>query len=230
MKMKYITLTGIIFLFLIPVGLSLDITGCNSDSTNWLCTRGNLCVCSISGTCTNGNLLIYENDINNLLCAPQVSNNKAYIDWTYCNTTLDSVRIRADCDEGQSSERMIILSGAITTVGTTSVATTSLTTAATTTEYTGMCGNEGYCEKTENECLTGYENCPENNNECNTDERCCCPSTTTTIQSGEGGFSFLWIIPIVIVIIVIFVYFFFIRGRERERMLTFKKLYEKWIR
>ena len=225
MKMKYITLTGIIFLFLIPVGLSLDISGCKSDSTNWLCTRGSLCVCDISGTCTNGNILLYENDVSNLLCVPKITNNKAYIDWTYCNTTLDSIRIRADCDEGQSLERMIILSGT-----TTSVSTTMLTTVATTTEYTGMCGNEGYCEKIENECLTGYENCLENDDECNADEKCCCPGTTTTIPSDKGGFNFLWVIPIIIVIIVVLVYLFFIRGRERETMLTFRKLYEKWSR
>jgi hypothetical protein len=93
-----------------------------------------------------------------------------------------------------------------------------------------MCGDEGYCEKVENECLTGYENCTENNDECNADERCCCSGTTTTTPSGKGGFNFLWIIPIIIVIIVVFVYFFFIRGRERQTMLTFRKLYEKWSR
>lgn len=237
MKMKYI-LAGIIFLFLIPIGLSLDITSCKSGSTNWLCDRGHLCACEISGTCNNGNVLLYENDISNILCAPQIANNKANIDWSLCNTTLDSVRIIADCNEGQSLERMIILSGATTstitsTSGTTSAGTTAgSTTTQTTIEYTGMCGSDGYCEKTENECLTDYTECSENDNECNTGEKCCCPpsGTTTTTKGDKSGFNFLWIIPVIIVVIAVAIYFIFIRGRERQTILSFRKLYEKWSR
>jgi len=232
--MKYITLSGIILLFLIPASLALDITGCKSDSTNWLCERDDLCLCSIDGTCTDGNLLVYENELSNLLCAPRISDNKAYIDWSFCDTTLDMVKIRADCDEGQSTERMIILSGLLptTTTASTTTPTTTVVTTIGTTVYTGTCGYEGYCENIDNDCIIDFIDCPEYDDECNVDERCCCPfaEATTTVPSGEGGFNFLWIIPIIIVIIVVVVYFFFIRGRERETMLTFKRLYEKWSR
>jgi len=231
MLTKYITL-GLILL-LIPTGLALDISECKSDSTNWLCERGEMCVCTITDTCTNGNVLLYENDVSQLLCAPKITDNKAYIDWSYCNTTLDSIRLRADCDQGQSAERMIILSGVPTTVATTIATTTPTTTQTTeTTEYTGMCGDDGYCENINNECLMNYEDCSVYDDECNVDERCCCPSAgpTTTTPSDGGGFNYLYIIPVIIVIIVVVIYFFFIRGRERETMLTFKRLYEKWSR
>ncbi len=236
MKMKYI-LIGIIFLFFIPVSLALDITGCKSDSTNWLCDRSDLCICEISGTCTNGNILLYENDVSNLLCAPQISDSKAYIDWSLCDTTLDSLKIVADCNEGQSTERMIILTGVASTVSTTTsisgtTQSTAGTTIQTTIEYTGMCGSDGYCESADNDCLTDYTDCPEYENECNTGEKCCCPPSgpTTTIKGDKGGFNFLWIIPIIIVIIAVVIYFLFIRGKERQTILTFRKLYEKWSR
>jgi len=225
--MKKYSITFALFLLLLPVVYSVDISGCKSDSINWLCERGKICTCMISDTCTNGNILVYEQNINNILCSPQISDKVAKIDWSYCNTTLDSVKIRADCDEGQSNERMIIVSGVATTTATT-ITTTSTITETTISE--GICSVDGYCEITTNDCVIGYEECPSYNNECNVGEKCCCPATTTTIPGKEGGFNFLWIAVIIVVIAVVVVYFVIIKGRERKTKLAFKKLYEKWLR
>lgn len=227
-NMKKYMISFALFLFLMPIVYSADISNCKSDSINWLCERGKLCTCSIAGTCTDGNILVYAEDVSNIICSPQISDRIARIDWSYCNTTLDSVRIRADCDEGQSLEKMIIISGTATTIATTTTAT--ITTIETTISG-GTCGAEGYCDAAINECIVGYEECSSYSSECSAGEKCCCPSTATTTPGKKGGgFNFLWIVPIIIVVAVVLVYFFVIRGREKETKLTFKKLYEKWIR
>ncbi len=204
---------------------SVDVTDCKSGTLNWLCDRGKVCVCEISDSCTNGNLLIYDEYPSNPLCSPQIINNRVTINWVYCNTTKDYVKARADCDEGQSPEKMIILTGEFETT------TTIITTTSTTTTIYGVCGLDGYCEFTENECLEGYEDCPEYDVECSGDEKCCCSmETTTTTQRKLSGFSYGWLILPVLIIIGIFVYFFFIRKKKSETIKKFRRLYEKWSR
>ena len=210
--------------------LSVDITGCRSDSINWLCERGKLCICEISGSCSNGNLLVYEEVISSPLCSPQISDRSVAIDWSICDTSKDNVKIRADCDEEQSSEKMIILTGVVVT--TTISPTTSIS--PTTIVYTGSCGADGYCDFRDSECLEGYQDCPEYDGECHTDEKCCCLAegeTTSTIPGKKTGFGYGWVVGIVIIIaIVVVVYFFFIKKgrREEEIKRAFRKLYEKW--
>jgi hypothetical protein len=224
--MKKFMLSFVTLLLLLPIVYSADITSCKSGSVNWLCERGKLCTCSISGTCTNGNILVYGDYVTNVLCLPKISDKTAIIDWSYCNTTSDYVKIRVDCDEGQSSEKMIIVSGVATTATTTRTSTTVQTTIS-----EGVCGADGYCEITSNECVVGYEDCNSYNTECNTGEKCCCPSLTTTIPEEEGGFNYIWIVPVIVVVIAaVLFYFFFLKEREKKTKLAFKRLYEKWIR
>jgi len=217
----------ILFSFLLnPILVSsVDVTSCKSGTLNWLCERGRTCVCEISGTCSNGNFLVYDEYLTNPLCSPQIIDDTATIDWTYCNSTKDYVKARADCDEGQSPEKMIIIT-APTGTTTTSIMTT-------TTLY-GGCGMDGYCEYGENECLEGYEDCPEYDFECSTGEKCCCFVSvgTTTTQKKPSGFNYGWLIIPILIIIGVFVYFFFIRKerRRREYIEKFRKLYEKWTR
>ncbi len=173
--------------------------------------------------CTNGNLLVYDEYIDNPLCSPQIIDNTATIDWIYCNTIKDHVKARADCDEGQSPEKLVII---------TSPTETTIT--ATTTTVYGGCGIDGYCEFAENDCLDGHEYCPEYDDECSTDEKCCCYvfDGTTTTQKKPSGFNYGWFILPILIIIGLFVYFFFIRKgkRQKETIKKFRKLYEKWTR
>ena len=84
---------------------------CVQSGTNWECTVG--------GSCTNGNLLVYkENIINdvNVLCLPAIksegSTKKAIVDSTICqlSTVSGGIKVRADCDEGQSIDSELPIS------------------------------------------------------------------------------------------------------------------------
>jgi len=210
--------------------LSVDVISCKSGNLNWLCEKGLICVCKISGSCSNGNLLVYDNYLSNPLCSPQIINNTVNINWNYCNVEKDYVKAVVDCDEGQSSEKMIIITAA---TGTTTTSTITTTTFTTTTLY-GGCGIDGYCEYTENECLEGHEYCPEYDTACASNEKCCCYiyEGPTTTQKRPSSFNYGWLIIPILIIIGLFVYFFFIKKeRERKKYIEkFRKLYEKWTR
>ncbi len=220
------TLLIILFTFLLTPILvsSIDVTSCKSGTLNWLCERGKTCVCKISGTCSNGNFLVYDEYLINPICSPQIMDDNVMIDWIYCNTTKGYVKARADCDEGQSPEKMIIITGSVEMT----------TTSTTTTTLYGGCGIDGYCEYEENECLVGHEDCPEYDDECSDDEKCCCYvfEETTTTQKKPSGFNYGWLIIPILIIIGVFVYFFFIKKEKerREYIEKFRKLYEKWTR
>ena len=229
-KVRLIVLILLFSLLLNPVlVLSVDVTSCKSGTLNWLCDRGKNCVCKVSGSCSNGNFLVYDEYLTNPICSPQIIDSAVTIDWNYCNTTKDHVKARADCDEGQSPEKMIIITGSIGTTTTTIAGTTS-----TTTTIYGGCGIDGYCEFAENECLEGHEDCPEYDYECSTNEKCCCYvyEGTTTTQRKPSGFNYGWLILPILIIIGLFVYFFFIKKEKtrRETIKKFRKLYEKWTR
>ena len=230
---KLIMFLMFVFIFLINLtpALSIDVTSCKSNGINWLCEQGKVCTCEISGTCSNGNLLVYEDDISNPLCSPQISDGVASIKWENCNTTKDSVKTRADCNEGQSPEERIIISAAITTTTVLGTTTVPETTIPPTTTLPGMCG-DGYCEYEDYECLEGYEHCDEYDDECELNEKCCCPVaeiTTTTVPSKPSRSRYWFIGLFVILFIGGFIYFFFIKKRG-EAKIAFKKLYEKWSR
>jgi len=89
--MKYtIFLVIVAWTLLCPVlGSSVSIVDCSSDDTNWLCEPGKTCICTISGTCTNGVLFVYKDDIRHMLCCPDIVDSVAEIScpyscWTSC--------------------------------------------------------------------------------------------------------------------------------------------------
>ena len=210
--------------------LSVNITNCRSDSIDWLCEKDKLCNCRTTGDCSNGNLLIYEDNINNPVCSPQISDDTSSIDWSICKTSEDYVKIRADCDEGQSVEKMLILTG----TGVTTTTTGSSATTTTQFEYTGTCGGDGYCELSDLECMESYEDCSTYDNECQLNEKCCClvgDVVPSTDLGKKSGFNYWWIIGILVIIgLAILVYFFYIKKghREQEIKKAFRDLYEKW--
>lgn len=100
----------IIILFLgISLVSGIEIESCKSEGkNNWECGSSDICVCRISGGCTDGRLLVYETDVRNLFpCMPKIINGYADIIWDNCDNPTGEVKVRADCSEGQSSQKTI---------------------------------------------------------------------------------------------------------------------------
>jgi len=93
---------------LTSIGFSINIDKCYSEGTrDWECYNDDICICKISGSCSNGRLLVYETDIRTLLCAPKIVNGFADIVWDDCFNPTGSIKIMSDCDEGQTDERTV---------------------------------------------------------------------------------------------------------------------------
>ena len=220
MKKNIMLLVFILVFLIIPnIVLSVEIIRCKSDDTNWLCEEGEICVCKISGECTDGNLLVYEGSIENLLCLPEIDDDEAVIDWDDCENPLEWVDVRADCEEGQSEEESIYFKEIIITETTTSTTTTTITTIGTTTieEELEPCPIDWEC--CEGELYYEDEPCP-------IDMECIDHVCVPYEEVEEEGFNYGLIAGIIVVIIVVFlIYSFFIKKRGK---MSFKKLYEKW--
>lgn len=204
--------------------LSVEITRCKSDDTNWLCAEGEVCVCKISGTCTDGNLLVYEGSINNLLCAPEIDDDEAVIDWYDCGNPLEWVDVRADCEEGQSEEESIyVIEEVIIRTTTIPDDITTTTTRTITIDVTTTIEELEPCP-IDWECCEGelyYEDEP-----CPIDMECIDHVCVPFEGDEEGGLNFGLVVGIIVVIIVVFfIYFFFLKKKGR---MSFNKLYEKW--
>ena len=125
-------LVPLVILLSISVASAISIEYCRSDTENWLCNIDETCECRVLGTCTNGNLVVYESNPNNPLCLPRIlPNGIVSIDWYACPAELGILNIKADCNEGQSAEYGLILEQA--PASTTSTTTTSTTTTSSTT-------------------------------------------------------------------------------------------------
>lgn len=217
------------FLFGLTSVLSVQITSCSSGGLDGICEIGQICTCSISGKCTDGNLLLYLTSLTNPICSPQIVGSSAQINWNYCNFTEGLVYAMADCDEGQSAQKTIMVSQPEETTESTSTTTSIYTTTeATTTEGTNQCfGGNGYCEDMMADCQTGYTYCPENNNDCpGIEEKCCCSSVT------HGGiippnFNFKLVIFLVVAVVIgVALFLFFVT--QTKKGMSFDKLYKKW--
>jgi hypothetical protein len=113
-----------VFFSLSSAAFAVEITDCKSNGASFQCEVGKICTCTVSGACTNGNILVYKTVSSNLLCTPQILGSTSQISWNNCNNPTDSVKVEASCDEGQSSERTIaIISGSTTTTTTPQVQT-----------------------------------------------------------------------------------------------------------
>jgi len=209
-------LTILIALTLIvpPSTLALTIETCSSNGNDWECEEGKICTCEILGDCTGGNLLVYKESIDNLLCAPPIVGGIVEIDWDYCENPEGTVKIIADCNEGQSEEELI----SIISVGTTT--TTTLPEETTTVEIIKRecpyecCVDEPYYY--DKYCDVGFE-CVDN---------FCVSTEEKKFEEEEGGIGGkILVVFILIVIVVIFVLMF-----RRRASITYEELYKKWSR
>lgn len=139
---------------------ALEILGCSSSRDPWKCEVGKDCICIIAGNCTNGTLLVYQEDIRSLVCAPKIMEGIARIDLEYCEATYyRNLKVRADCDEGFSQEKSITIIPKIETTTTTTIApkTTTTITRVTTTLTCGVRGQ--YCGAGRAPCCEGLTCC-----------------------------------------------------------------------
>lgn len=237
-KLLLFSIFILFFLSSIKSVLSVEIVSCKSGAEDGVCEKYNECICTISSQCTNGNLLVYQRELNNPLCSPEIVGNSVSIGWYSCNITqLLFVNVRADCDEGQSAEKTIKLFVLETTTvsettTTPPIETTTLeeeTTTTVTDETANTCGVNGHCEdsttdeSSETVCQGGYEYCPEYNEECpdTYNEICCCE------KNGGPDFTFIILIGLAVMVGIIVLLFFITRMKKDT---SFKKLYKKWNR
>ena len=197
--------------------LAISIVNCTSNDKIWECELDKTCNCIISGTCTNGNLLVYHKNITTLLCSPKINDSIASIEWENCKNPTGYVNIRADCDEGQSDQETILLFAPTTTTTTTIITTTTrrtTTTRATTTTiqiptqracpYECCVDEPGYRDKY---CSPGLT---------------CCPDHTCK-KSCEGGLSskiIFWVALAAIIPIVLFLLYVW-KGKASENIAGF---------
>lgn len=155
----------ILLIFIIPqICSALDILGCSSHRESWKCEIGNDCICVISGNCTNGSLLVYQEDIRSLLCSPQISEGIARIDLEFCEAIYyRNLKVKADCDEGMSQEKIITIIPKSEVISTTLPSTLNLTTTiAQRVTTTISCGLRGqYCGPGRAACCSGLVCCPD---------------------------------------------------------------------
>jgi len=190
-----------ILFLLLPLASSVTITSCKSDDADWECQEDEICVCSISGACTDGNLIVYKSTISNLYCTPVIKNGKAEIDWDNCKNPSGTIKVRADCDEGQSSIKSIEI---VSESATTTHSTTTTTEPEDELEECPYecCINEIYYE--DEFCPSGFE-CI--NNEC--------------VETGKSSNKGLIIVGILIILIIAVVAFFVIKKGSKEEEAEF---------
>ncbi|MEM5860915.1 MAG: hypothetical protein QXL09_00580 [Candidatus Aenigmatarchaeota archaeon] len=156
--MKFVKYILIITLFS-QISIALEILGCRSAREPWICEIGKECVCVISGNCTNGNLLVYQEDMRSILCAPQIIDGIAKIDLELCEAIYyKTLKIRADCEEEFSEEKSIsIIAPRIETTTTTTSIEISRPRVSTTTIGCGLKGH--YCGVGRPPCCEGLTCC-----------------------------------------------------------------------
>jgi hypothetical protein len=226
-KLLLFSIFILFFLSSIKPVLSVEFDSCSSGGSDGFCEKYKTCICTISGECTNGNLLVYQGELSNPLCSPEIDKNSVSIDWDSCNITkLSFINVRADCDEGQSAEKTIklVLETTTTSLFTTTSTTTLEETTTITNENTNTCGGNGYCEDITAECKSGYYYCSKNNEECPEfpyNEKCCCKPTNL-------GWPFKTIVVLIASAVMVGVIVFLFFTSRMKKDTTFKKLYRKW--
>ncbi|MEM7827002.1 MAG: hypothetical protein QXQ40_02135 [Candidatus Aenigmatarchaeota archaeon] len=199
-KKIYILLASLLIL-IFPIGFSVEIVGCSSGAEIWKCEQNKLCTCVVSGECTDGNLLVYEGGIYNILCLPSINpeDGIAAINLDLCGNPTGEIRVRANCLEGQSLEKRVTIYAPVTT--TTITTTTTTTIAIETTTTLKYCSEQGEsCERLD--CCRGLECC---------DDMICreaCPSKGINI--------WLIIVPVIGILAVVIAFVLLRRSYESE--------------
>jgi hypothetical protein len=155
--MKKIALFLIFLLFIVNQTFSLDleIRSCHSGRETWKCEIGEECKCFIIGNCTDGNLIVFKENITNVLCTPKIENEIAIIDWSLCGNYTGKFDVIADCEEGQSIKKTVTVVTKLTTTTTTTI----LIPLTTTTFEIPCIQSGGYCGREGLRCCPGLECC-----------------------------------------------------------------------
>lgn len=209
-----------IFLLNSPLVLSLEVENCASNDEDWECALDDICECEIEGHCNHGVLLVYDDDISDMLCMPEIEDNEVEFSLDACGSPTGKVRVRADCDEGQSDEERLDVIEVVTIISTTTTRRTTTTTRVATTTI----------EEEKDPCPIDYDCCedeyPYEDELCPIGEECINHECVPYDQVDGEGFNYGLIAGIIVVIIVVFlIYSFFIKKGGK---MSFKKLYEKW--
>lgn len=148
MKTKIIELFLISLLFLAVIGKTqkIEITECSSGKDPWVCYTNELCVCRISGICTEGTLMIYKNSIQDAFCFPSIEKGIAAIYLDMCNNPRGEIKVRASCLEGNSVEKTIRIEEKIERITTTTIATRETTTIVECSKLGDTCAYQSCCE------------------------------------------------------------------------------------
>lgn len=196
--LKKIFFITFVLLLTIDYSSALEVSSCNSGGDEWTCQTDKICICEISGDCTNGNLFVYDTNFLTPLCLPKIDDGKVNIEWDQCQSTTKEVKVMANCYEGNSSEKIIQLIEYVPT--TSSIKTTTI---ATTTTNLIPCQSEccenmpGFLDK---ECEKGLVCCSsgEFGGQCkkNVDE---C-FVTQEKKRGSGIFIIIAIIGLIVIV------------------------------
>ncbi len=138
--LKKMLITAMVFLVIISnVSAAITIQYCKSGNENWKCDTDKTCECKVVENCTQGNLIVYKLLVSSPSCLPKISSTGiASINWTSCGSPLGTVKIKADCNEGQSDEVFIDVNqpSVTTTTLPSSITTTTLQATTTTLQAT----------------------------------------------------------------------------------------------
>jgi len=148
MKTKSIELFLISLLFLASIckAQQIEIIECSSGKEPWVCYTKDLCICKISGVCTDGILIIYKDNIRDALCYPSIEKGIAAIYLDECNDPRGEIKVRASCLEGNSVEKIIRIEEKIERITTTTIATRETTTIRECSKLGDSCAYQSCCE------------------------------------------------------------------------------------
>lgn len=196
MKLKILRMFFIsIFLASIVNAQQIEITECSSGKEPWTCYRNELCICRISGTCTDGILMIYKDSIQDAFCLPSIEKGISAIYLDDCNIQIGEVKVKAFCSEGNSVEKTIRVLEKVVEAKTTT--TIPLKENTTTRE----------CSKVGDSCA--YQNCCEG-------LHCCEDMICKEVCEEENRETNFWIIIIPIILLIIVIVSFLIIKKRGE--------------
>ncbi|MBU5678915.1 MAG: hypothetical protein KQA36_03465 [Candidatus Aenigmarchaeota archaeon] len=197
MKTKNIELFFISILFTASIvnAQQIEITECSSGKEPWVCYSNELCICRISGICTDGILMIYKGSIQDAFCFPSIEKGIAAIYLDDCNNPREEIKVRASCLEGNSAEKTIKIEEKVERAST----TTTIATRETTTIRE--------CSKLGDSCA--YQNCCEG-------LYCCSDMVCKESCEEERSETNLWLIIIPVIGLLIIVASFVIIKRRGE--------------
>lgn len=104
--MRKILIVTLIALLSISPALAVIIDDCYSGRyDHFECEYDDMCYCEISGNCTDGDLIIYRDDVDETICIPEIFDSEVEFNRYDCEFEPNEiVYIRAICEEDYSPE------------------------------------------------------------------------------------------------------------------------------